>query len=1084
MTGPAGSVGLIVPVDVVAFCVGTTDAERTPDFAGTTIDYAALRTRNPQAFLGGSATRGLGNDALIPLEVGVHLHWALPDALTRAVNGTKGLDFPAVPNRWLITRLVGEGAQFTATSFVVAGDRLSAEAPSSTAMVIPVKPAAGRTSAEQTVPDFEYLGRSWPLADYPATLGGRSLREGTNGDLTAVANGVPSFAAYYPESRNSFGFWDEGVGLPSTGRLTYVVSGWYEGHGDPAKLEVRHGRDGGAKPLAQSHRWSGGPEAAPDYTLYSGFVADIDWDISRAYVAADPVPIPAAAALANSPSEALSAFFSQKLDLAAPEIEQLLTAFQQGLWPRLSQPQPAILARLAEALHDSQFRKIEGGTIYSIVQGGATDAAEAIRLPHGIAEALNRLNDAAVAMQAASDAVDAFRWRVFADWYRYFLTGSPNQAIVFTHLTQTLAPMWAPDGLQAKLADTIAARQAALEVLRVAMAGRPELTLREVPGPRFFQPTDPVVLLDTVELATPTRYGGDGAHRADGALACRSTSEPVDAVAIDGKTRMAADYAAAASLDTAPLPHRAELSALIAEACLLNADAASVWSGVARPTLDVALTALLAGLEQDVWTITAGTPPSPVAVTRWDGNPWLPIFLTWQVGFAPVAPTAGGRSSYAADVVTQNFTVDPAAGSFVAYTPADNPIDPARADYSATYRGYALLSAKAATSFADEIERLSPTDLDDTLKAILAMLRRGGFLVQPLAGFDDALLNQAALMQVAVVDPPQAGPNARLLTGLAKGVLDDGRQPITWSITPEFDRAYNPFRAGFIDVAGPAFSLVAVDAFGQRRPIQLSSAAPAAIACSMTATNPGGAIEPGFAYLAPRLAQPCRLMFQWIAAADGATREANDHPATTPICGWLLPNHLTEGFFLYDAAGRPIGSLFVGGDDIASATKIVWQGAPGNDADIDAPIGMDAVLAAADPQLRALALQLGTATSVADFAAFYAAVDAVHGTINPADATSDASLAVLIGRPVALVQATLRLELKGPPSLSQNSACFNLGLWTDSDAGLSGVGFPVALGDLDRLDDGLIGFFRQADAGGYDLGTFFSQATPSTAPRL
>ena len=85
---------------------------------------------------------------------------------------------------------------------------------------------------------------------------------------------------------------------------------------------------------------------------------------------------------------------------------------------------------------------------------------------------------------------------------------------------------------------------------------------------------------------------------------------------------------------------------------------------------------------------------------------------------------------------------------------------------------------------------------------------------------------------------------------------------------------------------------------------------------------------------------------------------------------------------------------------------------PATDADIDAPIGMDAVLAAADPQLRALALQLGTATSVADFAAFYAAVDAVHGTINPADATSDASLAVLIGRPVALVQATLRLELE------------------------------------------------------------------------
>src|SRR5262245_23566773 len=40
------------------------------------------------------------------LKPGIHLHWALPDALTRGSQTADGTVFPPAPNRWLITRRV------------------------------------------------------------------------------------------------------------------------------------------------------------------------------------------------------------------------------------------------------------------------------------------------------------------------------------------------------------------------------------------------------------------------------------------------------------------------------------------------------------------------------------------------------------------------------------------------------------------------------------------------------------------------------------------------------------------------------------------------------------------------------------------------------------------------------------------------------------------------------------------------------------------------------------------------------------------------------------------------------------------
>lgn len=55
------------------------------------------------------------------LERGVHLHWAMPDALSRGRKVSDKTDFPTLPNRWLVSRIRN---QIIETQWVVESDYL------------------------------------------------------------------------------------------------------------------------------------------------------------------------------------------------------------------------------------------------------------------------------------------------------------------------------------------------------------------------------------------------------------------------------------------------------------------------------------------------------------------------------------------------------------------------------------------------------------------------------------------------------------------------------------------------------------------------------------------------------------------------------------------------------------------------------------------------------------------------------------------------------------------------------------------------------------------------------------------------
>ena len=78
---------ILVPVDVQAYVVPTAGAEATVAIAGGASD--------PEPFAAGAAPPS-----------GVHLHWAMPDALMRGshVEGATSITMPALPDRWVVVR--------------------------------------------------------------------------------------------------------------------------------------------------------------------------------------------------------------------------------------------------------------------------------------------------------------------------------------------------------------------------------------------------------------------------------------------------------------------------------------------------------------------------------------------------------------------------------------------------------------------------------------------------------------------------------------------------------------------------------------------------------------------------------------------------------------------------------------------------------------------------------------------------------------------------------------------------------------------------------------------------------------------
>jgi hypothetical protein len=96
-------------------------------------------------------------------------------------------------------------------------------------------------------------------------------------------------------------------------------------------------------------------------------------------------------------------------------------------------------------------------------------------------------------------------------------------------------------------------------------------------------------------------------------------------------------------------------------------------------------------------------------------------------------------------------------------------------------------------------------------------------------------------------------------------------------------------------------------------------------------------------------------------------------------------------------------------------------------------------------------------------------VDSALESIDPPNLTRQQDTAVLVGRPLAVVRASIDLQLQGLPAVDQTWTALRRDLHssTRQTAGFTDVRVPVRIGDYRQLSDGLVGYWVETP-GGFD----------------
>ncbi len=992
---------LMVPVKLDALLL-----ERDQVVVSASADFSALPysdgTRDVNAGTANVSENILSKpfeNLTLHLESGVHLHWSLPDALTRGAHSREGTVFPAVPNRWLVVRSIRElsGPPIFDAAWVVESDFLVPDgAPNLQGSVSIPRPdaAAGK-------PPFRYLGRQVPLADWrPHDAQAEYLPR-----LTAVGHGDPTFAALYGSCRSVFGFFDEKPGFQ------YDLVGWYSNPAaDPLAARVA-GLSGEAAQAAilEAFDWEvfipDGEPAPQGMLCYARLTFELSGSIDNPALADTTTEI----TIAHTGTEALSAWLARQI---APSrkaaIEDKLEAVQ--LASRLQSRQLDLGARFKEARHEKGFVGMPGGTLWTVrpvrtgAPAGSADAQQQVALPDALALALDALNQVQSRYDRAHQEIVSLRRQLFADWYKFMLCADPpddaRDDYPLVDLVRFFVEQRGLLPLQARLAatgslsvqknasggvsgaagssGTLAAEVAQairdlLEALPEPGAGGAAWSLRPAPAPRYWLPREPVVLLTGPAVLPTDRHGRDSR------LACNLLSG----------TGNVADL----------LP-----------------------AGVG--TLTGRITAIGTGPGIDVWTV----------------QPWNPILLEWEVEVLPLA--RGSNHDPAVDRYDPGFI----EGCFS--LPLDRPdlaLRPGRGALrrrACIYSGTSILTPHAphlvARHLREFLEKAGPSP-DADLQAARVQLEVPSLhcLSQSLGGFNEALLMRQQVLQLPIADPLGFADDRSFSQAVGAAV---GSQAVS-APQPLWD--FNPIRTGALRL----LQLRLVDTFGQVKDLDGHE-----ILTPEALKMPGDAT---LVALPPRLAQPARIGFRWLAAGTGE-QEMNDHPATTPVCGWLLPNNLDGSLMIYDNQGRAQGILDLEG---------TWRGLADQAA---VPIA-----SIANPHLRRLAVYLkGQPRTFRE--AFLAAIGSSLENIDPENAAQHLDLALLLGRPVALARAALDLELQGLPAVHQGWSAFRQDLERDGrdHDGFPDVRFPIRLGEYGQLNDGLVGYWQEEQDGSYAGGIF------------
>ena len=1055
---------------------------------------------------------------------GVYLHWVLPAGLRHAY--TPGsLDFPPLPDHWLIVRFARSGGNLKTRAWFIDGGAVVGES-SPTNLV---SPGPNKYTGKR-------IGKVVPLEEF--ATGNFSGERITT--ITAIGNeftGSPTFTAYIAENRNVFSWHDkledlrtsanEDGKIPEGTTLTYSLLGWYrEPQNEPlssAAAKVIEQRDATNKLLGwliDPPGWFIDAKSATNIDLlkrrsvFHGMVAHINyWSAGTykgqilGYPGAPSVggvigkSTPAfKVGVGNSAEDALVSLVSS--EYSGEQQQGSLTKEQPNLWKALE----AVIYRQAETLvkswnvaprdmtvHQNSFATHEAGKIWYIrpvadqrgmftADANQVAAETAIRPTADQLKKLKELNQLQAEVDAVSRDYAALQQDLYARWWKLVKTSKQAFARFETEERQCRKLVDEVTTLRNELIRLLTLLRPLPDELK-SLLPKDQLELKYDAAPRFWMPSDPVVVVKN--CGSPTK------HQFPRQLPCRLPEQIITAAKVSvnrgapntfNTPEGTADIATAAQKLPACPPI---LNGLLNEASLVEqairhladktfqakgsfADAAAWTAWTDQLVHDLAWDGDLNNFPHD--QITFEPEAANIRAYRlaelWVRQPWSPLFIDWQITWFP---TPLGSTSEDPFGPVWNFD----RGDFV---PVDKKSIP-RTGY--TVRGRSLLSPIDDRIFNESIEVLRrllnapssegqqkdstyPPAVIEALKRYeavwsetLRQLPRGGLMGQALSGFHQTLLHRDVTLPHINPDAtrPWIAPTLKTLEEKVRTALEVPKDsvvtgerlaaPAPTPLTVATALPFSLLRAGAMRID----ELWLVDDFGQFADLLGLTAA--------RSKSSGQVFHPRLRWhddrdvfaMPPRVLQPVRLNFRFTATTEGRNEITNNEPALSSICGWIFYNPLDQALVLCDRKGELMGHLVIVKD--TDGLRIKWVAGAGG-------VAIDNLT---NSTLKAFAESLVQKTPVAKprLVELLNVIDNSLERIRPAAASRDT---ILVGRPLALVSASVGLELfgkawtdphKDPPEQRAGSG----------DQSLEALRVRVNLGDSHSIEDGLIGHFRE-----------------------
>jgi hypothetical protein len=1075
---------LIVPVEVQAMVINNANM----NFIRGAMDYSQLAI-----YLSPSPPPCQNDQGFAANNQGVYLMWKLPQALRHGQQNGGGLDFPLVPNRWMVVRVYRPD--------VPSGSLPPATTPAVTPWIIQsdfLDPSEGTSAfldpgATTLTPTL--IGKKIAISS------AAPWQEPANPPpyfLKAVTESNPAFAAYQPFNENVFSIYDD-LGTPQlgAGTISYFVLGWYS----QSTADILSGWQAGVKGkdfpdlLTQLNWTASAPDTQSTSTsLYQGAAFGISWEPGGAVPASPKDGLVPQVAVGNTSVDGVVEFARTAFENAPTPPDQLtpqqaanlLEAFQYNLLPMLALP--GAEAMIEQKIRSLWFGSAPAGTAWTIVDA-QTPPGQKPPAPPTDAELANETQWLAALNTAQSQFDQAVRDLIgvqrdlFELWWKKgsanivynqsnFVWGftswpwnidpldpsDPNypsqpsavnarfDAAMAPLISQAQALMTQLNNLAAQIPTgtaTISFSQAIVNFANTKSLPQTRRTLKAVTAPRFWLPGDPVVVISNTahllkidpDSALQCRWPGELVSELNVSAASGNTTGPQFTISSSQLAQLLP------AVNWTNLPSLSQ--SLFTEFFLLDPANAALVAAAANQNLTVAQIAAVA-LSMSPLNGANGIVPAVLSAYPCP-QAWEPVYLDWEIAwFAIPFQQSDGTPNWAFNGLDYDLAKEL----------------PAPTTFPPPLTGRSVLTPKPSFEFKARLDQFItdyPTsDATKSLQDIEGLVQTvdgWDFLSQTLSGFS---------AQIAEWNPvPVQNPDSTPLPG-GRSLLElCGDQammpPNPTSAEPPVNPTVPP--STFEGMRGGQFyinQLTIVDAFGQT--LEIVFAPTATSQFPLTAKNdvfhpllsdgvapchPISTLEPlRFVQLPPRLLQLARLNFNFTPGADG-----------NPIVGWILPNHLDSGLSVYDEAGTALGELTLGVDQ-SDAPLVDWMAAP------NSPFPTLPDPSAAQGPLMGFVAKLKS-LGAGPFSDLLQAVDETLWTVDPLGNRSDNFLSVLIGRPLAVVAASISFELQAEP-------------WRDPDWPYTfadpkpeplflNYEFPVRLGDLGYRQDGLIGYFTNGD---------------------